>query len=263
MKVPVGGGEATTIASGQDSPTQIVVDSTNVYWVTGSACMSTPVSGGPVTAAVTMPNGYNFGIATDGTSLYWAGQAISGPDPAGVIVRLPPGGSASTLASAQFQPRDVLVDSARVYWADLNNYGVTSVMSTALVGGTVATLVPAGSPGPVYPLAIVGATLYGVGDSVTSVPLAGGTVTTLAANQLSETIAVDADNVYWVSDSVIKCVPLTGGRVVTLAPAPDGPGNQSAMIAVDATSVYWVDQGRATGVVADDNYGYVAKVSKR
>ena len=42
-KVPVGGGNATLVARGQDSPSGIVVDGQNIYWVNwGGTVMKTP-----------------------------------------------------------------------------------------------------------------------------------------------------------------------------------------------------------------------------
>jgi len=80
-------------------------------------------------------------------------------------------------------------------------------------------------------------------DAVMSVPVNGGTPTTLASVQgdTFDPIGVEGTNVYWGAvgtdgDASILTIHEDGGSVATLASGP--PANA---IAVDQTSIYWTD----------------------
>jgi hypothetical protein len=66
-----------------------------------------------------------------------------------------------------------------------------------------------------------------------TVPVAGGSRTSLASGQPTGGIAIDGTNVFWTDRGGIMKVPVRGGTATTVAsPALSG-------VAVDETSVYW------------------------
>ena len=105
-EVPISGGAVTTLASGQNNPSSLAVDGTNVYWVTGSwgsyaglgTVNAVPVGGGTVTTLATGQNDPTS-VATDGTNVYWVDQWSGG-------VRQVPvgGGPVNTVARGQSHP---------------------------------------------------------------------------------------------------------------------------------------------------------------
>jgi sugar lactone lactonase YvrE len=95
MGAPLGGGSATTLASGQTGPFAITADATSLYWVNysdgsnngGGAVMKMPLGGGtPTTLAKGLfrPNG----MAVDATSVYWITESWTGSD--GTVMKLTP-----------------------------------------------------------------------------------------------------------------------------------------------------------------------------
>jgi hypothetical protein len=68
MKLPLGGGVPTTLASPEDSLNAIAVDDANVYWTGDSAVLRVPVQGGSPT---TLSDIGAYGIALGATSAYW------------------------------------------------------------------------------------------------------------------------------------------------------------------------------------------------
>jgi len=73
LKVPVGGGTATTLASDPDTLSVLAIDATSVYFTGSGGIEKVAIDGG---ATTTLAAGHSaVGIAVDATSVYWTEQA--------------------------------------------------------------------------------------------------------------------------------------------------------------------------------------------
>jgi hypothetical protein len=255
MKVPIGGGAPTTLASGPSSAglfvsASITLDSTNVYWAFegDGTLIEVPLGGGTPT---TLASGraLPFGIAVTSATVYWTDfygvQTTSLSSPAGTVTSLVMGGAVRT---------NLAIDATSVYWAtqSYGQSGTDSVFKVSHGGGLVTTL----ASGQNYPegVAVDTTNVYWTSGgtearnfsdgAVSKVPIGGGDVVTLASGLFEPSgIAVDERNVYWASarDGTIRKVPIDGGATVTLA-----TGQGARNVAVDATSVYWTGNGRVS-----------------
>jgi len=222
------------------------------------------------------PAGYGAEITVDATNVYWATGAgvFKTPLAGGAIATLVPGG----------QPFGVAVTATTLYWTDFEGL----LGRVGLDGSGAVTLVSTSLPTPPpYFVAADTTNVYwttqtdNTTGTVTSQPLGGGSITTLASNQdLSAGIAVQNQNLYWVTigtgaanTGAINTSPTSsamahavtqanypfdvavddnnlywtsrgvpgGGTPITLGESVEPVG-----IAVDATNVYWADMNQST-----------------
>jgi hypothetical protein len=222
VSVAGGAGSASTPGTSLTTAAGVAVDSTNLYWVSGSngiIVQSAPVGGGGTNALGTAPGDYSArGLSVFGANLYFAGSASTGGGGAIFMVGTGGGGAPTALKTfATGSPSDVATDATNVYWTDLT-MGGGSVLSMPLGGGGVTTM--ASSLGMPNHLAVDSTNVYtadSTGGSVYEIPIGtsgatggtGGTVKVLAKGTLPIGVAADDGQsvVYFTSASAICTVP--------------------------------------------------------
>jgi hypothetical protein len=190
----------TTLATGQTAAGGgLAVADTSVYWTSlgapgGVAVLKAPLAGGaPVTLVA---NGSATAMAVGGGRVFYTTVT---PGMSGQLMSVPvAGGTPSVLVGPQqgFSVQNVSTDADNVYFS--GNDGIVGQMP--LAGGAIVTLATAQWNGP-STIATDGQYVYwGAGGNLVKTPIGGGQLTTLASGQpLINSVAVDADNVYWAS----------------------------------------------------------------
>jgi hypothetical protein len=202
--------------------------------------------------------GSSFGLATDGTGVYWTDQA--GDDFEGTVDAVPVGGGTTrTLASAVTVPVELTTDGTNVFWDTGSDPGGMAIFSTPVGGGAIKTLVSYDNTDFPDSLAVDAKNVYwpgGLGGGAFQAPKKTGTpgaVTTLAsgldftgyAGAAPYGIATDGTSVYWVESNTsgsgrvaTASVSATGGVGTTLATTT---ASYATALAIDAGNVYWVN----------------------
>jgi hypothetical protein len=210
LKMPLGGGDITTLAIGQAYPLgNVAVDDTNVYRTNSGAkdgvqdsyygsVVKVPITGGPPTTLASNQQVGN-GVALGATSVYWAVSAnLSDPHSASLLLSVPlAGGTPVTVASISSMPGVLGVSATSLYWVgnDDESGSPWNLMSVPLAGGTPVTLAP--DPGQSFALDDVSVYYADADGDVMKIPLAGGTPTTVVSGQSPGSLAVDDTSVYW------------------------------------------------------------------
>jgi hypothetical protein len=165
-RVPISGGVATTLASGQASPAGLAVDEQNVYWtnsgmrIQDGAVMRVARAGGTPTTLASGQWGVGADIAVGSGHVFWTGN--SGGTETPTVRKVPiDGGGVTVVVSSLSNGAGIAVDPWRIYWV---NFDVA-------------------------------------GGSVRSMPIDGGSPTVLADQVNPRGLAIDGTNVYWTESS--------------------------------------------------------------
>jgi hypothetical protein len=122
MKMPVGGGAGTVLASGQTGAGYLVIDLNNVYFVTGGTIAKVPIGGGSTTVIV--PSSVTGTLITDPLSSY-----IYYGSGGNLKKVLSTGGTITTLAtSAGGTIWGIAVDNTYVYWSNVTDGTVKKII---------------------------------------------------------------------------------------------------------------------------------------
>lgn len=265
----------TVLASGQQGPSALAVDATNVYWVNvlpqaaGSAghsqVMRCAIAGCGNAPSILWDGLYPVDhLAVERGAVWWPtgpGGVVSAPFGQNPNVLTCAVGGCGNAPTSLITSTGVIyafaVDGARAYWTSVGG----NVSSCALTGcGNAPTTVFADSFQS-FALAVNSQRVYWAdeGRDLQSCPLGGctGTPTLLgAASPVTSALAADEAHVYWIEQGaamgggklgpvtqytngeVLEC-PIAGCNGSPLVLAQYASWLGGAALAVDATSVYW------------------------
>lgn len=259
--VPLQGGQVSVVLDGLTAPNgKLAITSTNLYWIEGGAELAREGRGRVRT--VSIPSGAITTVASGFLNsarppFVIVGQSIYVAD-VGSIKKLPiDGGFPEILYSMGIDQstvghiNDITSDGSYIYWTEDI---ASAVRRMSLSGGPVTTLSTATSA-HAGKIAVASGSVYWLDDlstagySLRKLPVAGGTLSTIATSIQSPTgLEVDADNAYFAEHDTgdIRKVSVNGGPVTTLY---DGtPRDSPSQITQDQTHIYWSNQTQVARV---------------
>jgi len=221
----------------------------HIYWAGDDAINTATLPGAGSPHGLVFGQGTPWGVAVDGSHVYWANEGSGTIDEAALT-----GGAASLLVRDAIDPAGVAVDASHIYWA--NFLPVGTIMEADLPnGGNPHSLVseqgfPAG-------VAVDAGHIYWANQGAGTIMEAdlpnGGNPHALVSGQDSPAgVAVDSGHIYWANLADANGDPNTG--TINEASLPNGGAatplvkgqNRPVGVAVDSGQIYWANEGSGT-----------------
>jgi hypothetical protein len=227
----------------------VVLVGSTLYWTTGGAgkVFSVPTTGGAATP-ISLTENLPDKIVSDGTNIYYT-------DWTRIRYLSVAGGSPSTLpipaATNQFAtPTGIAVDSTYVYWSNQGGpRGSATIWRANKTDGSNPTQLVMTPADSIQSITIDATTIYftsnygGGNMGVYSIPIGGGSATTLAGTEMFPgMITSDANAIYWLDGSRVRKMTKSGGpaSVTTIVPVTALLSNGTLNdIALDANYLYF------------------------
>jgi hypothetical protein len=231
-----------TLASGQDSATDLdAQDNDYVYWTgnAGTLVLRSPKVLGTLEVFHDTVDKHPFGVVTDDTHVYWTEN-----DATGRVMRKPKDSleadPAQELAIAQGEPNQLVVDDTYVYWSNR----AAGTISRALKIGSAAEILLSAQGAPTV-LALDATRLFWINSGTGQVMRAAKDGTgqqQLAGAQAGPTdLGLSADSVYWTAtdDNELRSVGKGGGAARTEVSGQTG----ASTLSVGNGYLYWGNTG--------------------
>lgn len=279
-RVPLVGGTVSTVVSGLDSPSELVIGGGSIFWTEKWRLGQVALAGGPVATVVT-GIGSGARITVHESSVYILNEdwIMKVPVAGGPIQRL--GYSrAGSLGDFSQTNENIVADTDHVYWTVSPILGSPTVQKMAVTGGAAVLLSnEAEIPNPQdckRRIAInfqnvywsVGSTQFPVGCAIKKVPIVGGVVETVVEFPLFLDFTVDDQDLYFshfldtpeLRNFVLRKIPVDGGAVTMVA-----VGAVGWLLANDSTRVYWrterISEIAKLGAATTDAFSYPLDLS--
>ncbi len=231
FKVGLGGGPTTTLME-QPELSAVAADGSDVFFLAPRAGKLGKVPrGGGLPTIIAELEGTIRGMVIDDTDVYWAEDEG--------IHSVPKAGGKPKSVVATSLPDFMAVDATNVYWYSM----ISGVIQRAPKKGGAAVKVHADDKHTLHTFFVDGNDLYvsyGAEGAmqIDRLPKTGGAPTTVVDKQdPANGFAIDANNIYWITDDTIFKVPRSGGSATKVVEKLE----HGRDVAVDSSFVYWTD----------------------